>query len=70
MEEHYSKIFYPDDYGNYYSKDINIISDDSMISIAIGEIKMHKALPELYKKLNFEEKRELMELILNDPNLI
>ncbi len=58
---------YVDDYG-YCFEDINSVLDD--VSKAINEVRKKGALPELYKKLDPSEKKLLMELILNDPELL
>lgn len=63
----YSRMF-ADDY-RYIFED-GIAETKNEILKSIMKIKQDNALHTLYENLDINEKRELMELILNDPNLL
>ena len=63
----YSRMF-ADDYRYFFEDDF--VKTKNEVLEAIMKIKQENALQTFYKNLDVNEKRELMELILNDPNLL
>lgn len=60
------------DYGYYYDYDELIKSDkeNNELINSIRKIRQEGALQLLYASLDIDEKRKLMDLILNDTNLL
>jgi hypothetical protein len=63
-----SRIF-ADDYRYVFLDDDGKVEDSEVVN-SIRQIKQRGALQTLYKNLDIDEKRELMELILNDSSLL
>lgn len=63
----YSRMF-ADDYRYIFEDDF--VKTKNEVLEAIMKIKQENALQTFYKNLDVNEKKELMELILNDPNLL
>ena len=63
----FSRMF-ADDYRYIFEDDITKTKNEILESIM--KIKQENALYTLYENLDINEKKILMELILNDPNLL
>jgi len=65
----FARFIDPDDY-KYTVIDYESLVNKNVVLDYITKIRETKALPVLYNSLTIDEKRELMDLILNDTELL